>query len=172
MRLPSCGAAIALGAIPALLLILVGGACAKSGEKSADTVAGAPGSSTPDTVASATGMGDMKGMEGMKGMDGMMGDMQTQMKSMMDASGKQMKSMLPAHRQMVANMLSQMTGEMRQMNMAADASWTATVDSVRQDLVRMPELNGAELEAMMPAHRTRMTRLGEMHQQMMRSMPK
>jgi hypothetical protein len=35
------------------------------------------------------------------------------------------------HRQMVANMISQMNREMRDMNAAGDAAWTATIDSVR-----------------------------------------
>jgi len=43
---------------------------------------------------------------------------------------------------------AQMNGELRQMmNVAADARWTGTVDSLRDDPVRIPELGGAELEA-------------------------
>jgi len=63
-----------------------------------------------------------------------------------------------------------MNGEMRDMKMASNAEWTATVDSLRKDLVRLPELSNAELTAMMPAHLARVTRLSEMHQKMMRSM--
>ena len=51
---------------------------------------------------------------------------------------------------------------------ASNAAWAATVDSLRKDLVRLPELSGAELTAMMPAHMARITRLSEMHQKMMR----
>lgn len=117
----------------------------------------------------------MKGMEGMKGMmdstmGGMSGEMQAHMTSMMSASGEGMKGMLPMHRQMVANMIAKMNGEMRDMKMASNTEWPATVDSLRKDLVRMPELSSAELTAMMPAHAGRVTRLGEMHQKMMRFM--
>ena len=119
---------------------------------------------------SAGGM--MGGMSGMGSMTGGMGpEMQAHMQRMMgDVSGEQMRAMLPTHRQMVANTLSRMNGEMRQMNMAADAAWNATVDSLRQDLVRLPELGAAELKTTMPAHVARVRRLGEMHQGMMQDM--
>lgn len=112
----------------------------------------------------------MGGMKGMGGMTGMMGDMQKQMDAMMKVSPDQMKAMMPAHRQMAANALGEMTAEMRKMNMSGDAAWTATVDSVRQDLARMPDLNGKEMTATMPAHHARMMRLMAMHQAMMKNM--
>ncbi len=122
----------------------------------------------------AGGMGDMKGMpmgdtSGMKGM-GMMGDMQKQMDAMMSSSPDQMKTMMPAHRQMAANMLADMTAEMRKMNTSGDAAWTAAMDSVRQDLIRMPDMNGKEMKDAMPAHHARMMRLMEMHARMSKNM--
>ena len=81
-----------------------------------------------------------------------------------------MQVMMPMHRQMTANMLSAMNREMRDMNMTVDSAWSATVDSVRQDLVRLPELSGSELRAFMPAHRERVNRLMEMHRSMMADM--
>ncbi len=39
---------------------------------------------------------------------------------------------------MAANMLAQFNREMSQMNMPDDPAWRATVDSLRQDLARMP----------------------------------
>ena len=108
-------------------------------------------------------MGGMKGMSGgdssaMGGMT-MMADMQKQMDAMMKASPEQMKAMLPMHRQMAANMLAQMNTQMRTMNMPANAAWTATVDSVRQDLVRLPEQSAQQLKDAVPAHHARMMRL-------------
>ena len=126
---------------------------------------------SPATAAradSAGGMGGM-GMSGMMGA-GMMDSMQAHMGMMDTVSGERMKQMLPMHRQMAANMLSQMNSEMRSMNMAANTAWTATVDSLRQDLVRMPDMGGAELKALMPAHHGRMRRLMEMHRDMMAKM--
>lgn len=126
------------------------------------------------------GMGGMSGMNGMPGMGGMSGmgggmmaqmmpRMMTHMRMMQGASADSMAAMMPMHRQMVANMLAQMNGEMRGMQMPADARWTATADSLRQDLVRMPELSAPELKAMMPAHLERVKRLMDMHRGMMGS---
>ncbi|MGH7466063.1 MAG: hypothetical protein ACREK1_12855 [Longimicrobiales bacterium] len=114
------------------------------------------------------------GMEGMEGMgtmqDGMMDEMMAQMQMMDGAGADSVQAMMPMHRQMAANMLARMNREMRDMNMTADAAWSATVDSLRQDLTRMPELTGSELEAMMPGHHARMMRLMEMHRTMMSEM--
>jgi hypothetical protein len=116
----------------------------------------------------------MAGMPGMSGgqMGNMMGaatmdSMQTHLTMMDSMSADRMKAMLPMHRQMVANMLSRMNSEMRQMNMSPDAAWTATIDSVRQDLTNMPEMSGSQLKAMMPDHHARVMRLLQAHQAMM-----
>jgi hypothetical protein len=82
------------------------------------------------------------------------------------ARGDSLKAMLPTHRQTAANLIAQMNREMRQMNMPADPAWTATVDSLRQDLVRMPEMGAAELQSAMPAHAARLGRLMRMHRSM------
>jgi hypothetical protein len=92
------------------------------------------------------------------------------MRMMETASGDSLKAMVPAHRQMLGNMLSEMNQQMRQMNMASDATWTALADSVRQDLVRLPELAAAELRTFMPEHRGRVMRLMDMHRSMMGGM--
>ena len=119
-----------------------------------------------DTTAGTAGMPAMPGMMGTATMD----SMETHLRMMDTTRAEQLVVMLPAHRQMVANMLSRMNQEMRSMNMAADRGWTATVDSLRQDLVRMPEMSSTELREMMPAHHARMTRLMQMHRDMMGSM--
>jgi hypothetical protein len=119
--------------------------------------------------------GGMAGMEGMPGMGGgqqddMTAQMQAHMQSMRGASGDSLVAMLPMHRQMAANMLARMNREMSQMNMPADAAWTATADSVRQDLTRMPEMDASEAQALMPQHEARLSRLMEMHRSMMGEM--
>lgn len=141
-----------------------------SGASAAGTTAAAgslEGPTRPDTAAHMAGMQGM-GMMGAATMD----SMQAHMRMMEGMSADQMKAMLPTHRQMVANMLSRMDGEMRQMNMHADPSWKALADSVRQDLVRMPNMNQSQLRSFMPAHASRMTRLMQMHRTMMGSMKK
>ena len=151
-----------------------GGATKTTGEPSVQAGAAATTGDMQGMHGGDSAGGMMGGMSGMGGMTGGMDpEMQAHMQRMMGGvSGEQMRAMLPTHRQMVANSLSRMNGEMRQMNMAADAGWTATVDSLRRDLVRLPDLGAAELEATMPAHMQRVARLGEMHRQMMRGMAK
>ena len=116
--------------------------------------------------------GRMGGMPGMGSMmdTTMMQGMRDRMQMMAGASADSMQAMLPEHRQMTANMLAQMNREMAQMSMTGDSVWTATVDSLRQDLTRMPEMGPAELKALMPAHQARAIRLMELHRTMMQKM--
>lgn len=136
-----------------------------------DTNSRASDSTTAAAQASAdsgmqTKIGGMPGMGGM--MNGaMMDSMHTHMTTMEGMSGDRMKAMLPAHRQMVADMLSRMGSDMRQMNMQPDAKWTALADSVRSDLVRMPDMSATELRSAMSTHHGRIMRLMDMHRSMM-----
>ena len=95
---------------------------------------------TPSEDSVSAGMGAMEGMPNMPAMGsgGMMERMTAHMGSLHGVSGDSLQRMLPMHRQMVANMLAEMNREMREMNMSGDAAWGAAVDSLRQDLVRMP----------------------------------
>ena len=137
-----------------------------------------PPASQDSTAAKATAdtakPGAMAGMAGMQGMmsPAMADSMQAEMKKMAAMSPDQMAAMLPMHRQMVGNMLSQMSSDMRAMNMPADAAWTALTDSVRQDLIRMPDMSKTELKQTVTAHHARVTRLMQMHKDMMAKMGK
>jgi hypothetical protein len=130
-----------------------------------------------DTGQMPADMPHRDGQPGMGGMDmsgmqsaGMMQDMTSHMQMMQNVSADSMMTLMPAHRQMGENMLAQMDDEMRGMNMQPDAQWNATADSVRQDMMRMPDMSVAELQAFMPEHRARMMRLMEMHRSVMSSM--
>ena len=126
-------------------------------------------STAAKAAADTTNGGGMAGMARMQGMmsPAMADSMQAEMRTMAAMSPDQMAAMLPMHRQMVGNMLSQMSSDMRSMNMPADAAWTALTDSVRQDLIRLPDMSKTELKQAMPAHRARVTRLMQMHKDMM-----
>lgn len=118
---------------------------------------------------------DMPAMQGMPGMDmgaggGMMGRMAEHMEMMEGMSADSVHATLQTHRQMVANMIAQMNREMSDMDMEGDAAWDATIDSLRADLTRMRELTPAELDQIMPAHRARVRRLMQMHEEMMAGM--
>jgi hypothetical protein len=140
-------------------LLIVLAACGRSeNQRAGDTAAAARG----DTAG---------GMQGMQGMGGaMMEQMQAHMRMMQTDNVDSLRGMLSTHRQMVANMISQFDREMRQMNMRADPAWQATVDSLRQDNIRLPEMSAIELRTFMPGHRTRVMRLMEMHRSMMGGM--
>ena len=172
MYLPRC--AVVVGIIAITGLAGCGGSepgTADAGGSRADSGAGEMAGM--EGTRGMEGMPGMQGMEGMQGMasGGMMARMQARMDSMAgDGGGGDLRGMLPMHRQMTANMLSQMNREMRDMNMSGDAGWAALTDSLRQDLRVLPELTSAQLRAMMPAHRQRVMRLMGMHREMMAQM--
>ena len=143
----------------ALAASLLAAACSKP--DAADTAADSPVAS--DSMAGMPGMGAASGSP-------VAAQMEAHMKTMKGVSADSMKGMLPMHRQMAANLIAAFTKEMRDMNMAADAAWNATVDSLRADLRVLPELSASELQARMPSHESRITRLIQMHQTMMKNM--
>lgn len=152
-----------------LFLLVIGlaaslAACAGEGLRDGANAGQETGSA--ETGAAASGMGGMQGM----GSDAMMDQTQAHMRMMVGVSADSMRALTPMHRQMVANLISQMNREMRDMNMTGDAAWTATMDSVRQDLVRQPDMGAAELRDFFPAHRTRVMRLVDSHRAMMQNM--
>lgn len=147
-------------------------ACGKSDNGAAARGPAAAGNGgTPAAQGAAGTSGGMSGMSGMSDMasgDSAMRDsMQAHLRTTASMSPAQMQGALAAHRQMVANMLSRMNADMRSMNMPADQRWSATVDSIRADLVGMPEMSSAELARAFPAHRARVERLMQMHGAMM-----
>jgi predicted small lipoprotein YifL len=133
----------------------------------------------PEVVADAEMVaepaGGMEGMPGMGGMEsvgqgGIAAQLQAHMQMMEGASGEELQRMLPEHRQLVANMVAQFNREMRDMNMADDSDWNQTVDALRNDLVRLPEMSADELQAFLPEHQARIDRLIDMHRGMMGDM--
>jgi hypothetical protein len=157
--------------------LLLASACTSKPAASTDTAGRTAAAAPAVDSAKPGGMTGMAGMQGMQGMQGMMSSatmdsMHAEMQKMQGMTAGQMAAMLPMHRQMAANMLSKMTADMRSMNMPADAAWTATTDSVRQDLTRLPELSNEQLKQELPAHHARMMRLMQMHKDMMAKMGK
>lgn len=153
-----------MNARPLAVCLLLLAACDSSRQQRT-----APPDSTPAPPAAAMNTEMAPGMAGM--MDtGMMQRMTEQMRAMQGAGGDSLRAMLPMHRQLTANMLAEMNGEMRKMGMAAAPEWEAVVDSLRRDLTRMPEMSPAELQAFMSAHLGRVAQLMRMHRSMMQGM--
>lgn len=129
----------------------------------------------PDAADAADSPVATDSMAGMPGMGAASGNaiaqqIEAHLKATKGISADSLKAILPMHRQMAANLIASFTKEMRDMNMAADAAWSATVDSLRADLRLLPDLSARELRARMPAHESRITRLIQMHQAMMKNM--
>jgi len=150
--------------LPVICLAASLAACGGQGGRDGTEAGQETGSA--DTGAAVGPMGRMQGM----GSDAMMDQMQAHVHMMAGVSADSMRAVIPTHRQLVANMISQVNREMRDMNMAGDAGWTATMDSVRQDLIQLPDLSAAELWSSFPAHRTRVMRLVDSHRAMMQNM--
>lgn len=135
-----------------------------------------PDESMEDMADDMEAPGQMEGMDGRSGggvqggmmmSGGMMEEMGGQLEHMAGLPADSLDGMLATHRQMVGNMMAQMTREMREMDMATDAAWEAVVDSIRADMRLMPAMGSEGLHAAMPAHRERVMRLMGMHRDMM-----
>jgi hypothetical protein len=140
----------------ALAVAALLGACRADTEESVPE--GAAGTRMP--------MAEDAGMAG-RAASGGMEDMAAHMSMMAAMTGDSLHDQLPMHRQNVANMIARMDRQRRDMDMVGDPAWNATIDSLREDLVHMPAMVPADLEAMMPDHLARARRLMEMHRQMM-----
>jgi hypothetical protein len=139
-------------------LVTVLAACGRAGDR-ADTTA----------AKADTGTAGMAGMSGT--MNGaMMDSMHVRMSAMDTMKADGVKSMLPMHRQMMGNMLALMSREMQDMKMTGNPTWTALMDSVRQDLVRMPDLTAQQLKDFVAPHHGRVMRLMQAHRDMMKHM--
>jgi hypothetical protein len=145
------------------VLVLLAALAACGGRKGAQT----------DSAASDSAMKGMPGMDSMPGMAGMMSDsammaaMHTHMQTMDTTSASSLQSTWPMHQQMLNDMLARMDSSMRAMNMTPDAAWTATQDSLRQDMSRMQTMTPDQLKQAMAAHHARVMRLMDMHRRMM-----
>lgn len=153
-------------------------ACGKSTNRDSTTVAGdSLTAASAGSLEAPSRLGRMMDSASMPGMDRMTGSrmtdsIQAHMRGMEGMSPDQTKAMVPMHRQMVANMLSMFDDSMRTMNMPSDAAWIALRDSIRQDLVSMPELSASQLKVLMRQHQARVMRLMKMHQNMTDNMTK
>jgi hypothetical protein len=140
-----------------IVLALLLAACGP-GEEAAPPAAAAPDSAAQDPMsgmaASPTGR--------------MIEDMRAAIARINASPAESLAVHLPDHRRNTANLLAEMNREMESMQMGSDATWSATVDSVRQDLVRLAEADGEQVRALLPDHTRRVERLMASHEQMMK----
>ncbi len=114
------------------------------------------------TESSTSSMQDMQGMN-MSTSAAMMNNVQSHMQMMEGAHGDSLTNMMRTYRPMADSLLTQFNHDMQQMNIASDVQWTALSDSVRQDLMQMPQMSTAAWQQ----HTGRMRSLMQMHGQMM-----
>ena len=144
-------------------LMLVSAAC---GQDASEELPAAQAAPAEQPAAAGDSMAGMAGMGGISGMQ-MGTEMMTHVQGMQAMHGDSLMQMAPIHGQMLGNMMAQMDREMQGMNRPVDPQWTAVADSLRNDLVQMPQMSAMDMEAFLPAHRGRITRLMEMHRSMM-----
>jgi len=131
---------------------------------SADTGTQGSGVATTTKAPSDTGMVAMTAFGKM--VTQMMDGMEAQMRVMDTASAATITARMPKYEPMADSMISRMNEEVRRMNIATDAIWPATADSVHQDLSRMRAMPAADAKALMPAHLKRMRWLIQMQRTM------
>jgi hypothetical protein len=148
-----------LGSVALIGIIAVLSAC-RGGDRTPDTAAGT-------TAGAATRTTDTSAAMDSTVREAVMSEMHTHTVAMERASADSVAAMLAMHRQMLDSMISRFDREMRSMNMPADASWQATIDSLRQDNTRMQQMSASQLKAAVPAHHGRIMRLMASHRSMM-----
>ncbi|HEY7894030.1 MAG TPA: hypothetical protein VIC24_03950 [Gemmatimonadaceae bacterium] len=79
--------------------------------------------------------------------------------SMSAANGDAQRHMLPAHETLVSEFLSRNDAKMRAMHVKIDPDWLTVIDSVRNDLARMPNMSSTQLHAFFPEHARRVMRI-------------
>jgi hypothetical protein len=149
------------------LLVLCGvafGACGRGAEPKPEggQAAGGTGEMQRDSGGTAGHMN----MESMR----MVPTLRAHLDSMMSLPPARMSQMMAGHERTMSRMMDRMGSDMRGMNMAADARWTALSDSVKVDLSELPGLQGQALSERMKAHGDRVRRLLVMHESMMKDM--
>ncbi|MEO5816359.1 MAG: hypothetical protein ABIT20_13875 [Gemmatimonadaceae bacterium] len=138
-----------------------------AGDSAATAKAGSlEGPTRGDGRAMMGGTGGMASMAGMTGA-GASDSMETRLRTMDMMSAAQIEAAFPAHSQAAGGMLSRMSADVQGMKMSPNMNWGAATDSIRRDLAHMAGLTGAQMNAAMPAYHARMTRLMDMHRQMM-----
>jgi hypothetical protein len=132
--------------------------CGTSNDQSADHTT----ARNPDSGAAGMPMHGMPSRAA--GSGAMIEAMRTHMRTMQAVSADSIRAGMPMHREMMTSMLAEMTKDMSEMKMPANARWSALMDSVRQDMSNMLGMDANAMAAAMSAHHQRLTRLMDMHQ--------
>ena len=75
------------------------------------------------------------------------------------ASADEQKQLLGAHISAVNGMLSRFEDNVRAMHVTMDPDWVAVIDSVKNDVARMPDMPTEQLHDFLPEHNRRVMRI-------------
>ena len=75
------------------------------------------------------------------------------------ASAAEQKQQLGAHISAVNGMLSRFEDKVRAMHVTMDPDWVAVIDSVKNDVARMPDMPAEQLHDFLPEHNQRVMRI-------------
>jgi hypothetical protein len=75
------------------------------------------------------------------------------------ASAAEQKQRLGAHISAVNGMLSRFEDKVRAMHVTMDPDWVAVIDSVKNDVARMPDMPTGQLHDFLPEHNRRVMRI-------------
>ena len=133
-------------------------ACRAKNEVYRDSAMGQIDSGTPkvivgaktDTTAHDTTVMDLKDMTAA---------MEVELKALDTAKAPTIQAQLPQHIVAASRLVKHLDDEMQREGKATVPEWRAIVDSVRQDLVRMPEMSVSEIMTYMPSHHARLEQL-------------
>ena len=139
--------------------------CGKANDQAADHTA----ARSPDSAMAGMPMQGMPSRAA--GSAAMIEEMRKHIRVMQEVSADSMRAAMPMHRAMMDSMLAQMTKEMSEMKMPADAHWSALMDSVRHDMATMPAMDSSVFAKAVPAHHARLMRLMDTHHDMMQHKP-
>jgi hypothetical protein len=94
---------------------------------------------------------------------------QAQVDSMVHIAPSHMEAIVTRHVLTGSNMLAGMAADLRRAGVTGDASWTATVDSVRQDFTRMRTLTPKQVAPFLQSHARLVHRLRDQYTTLMAS---
>ena len=98
----------------------------------------------------------------------MMTAMEIELKALDTAKVATIQAQLPEHVSAATRLVNRLDDDMLHMNKADVPEWRTLVDSLRRDLIRLPQLTTSDLPSYMTQHRARLTRLMELESANMR----
>ena len=118
-----------------------------------------PGGEAAADSAAPSGIEQTVGAAGRAAATARIAEMRSHLNVITAAGGDEMVPMIPQHQQLVATLLTELS-----VSAPNNPGWTATADSIRQDLSRMSNMPANELDQLMDPHAERINRLMQLYE--------